>query len=63
MHSLFSAIIASSSLATIKDKDIFSNYSANIEALSVAFPASILNPARAVDRFSTVLSTSARSLP
>ena len=62
MHSIFNAITASFSLAIIKNKDAFSNCPAKIETLFVAFPASTLSPVRAVDRFSAVLSISAKSL-
>jgi hypothetical protein len=61
MHSFLSAITASFFLAIIRDSDAFSNCPARIEALSVAFPVSTLNPAKAVDKFSAVLSASAKS--
>jgi hypothetical protein len=62
VHSFLSTIIISFSLAITRDNDAFSNYPAKIEALSVAFPASTFSPAKTVDRFSAVLSTSAKSL-
>jgi hypothetical protein len=54
-------IVASSSLAIIKNSDVSSNCPAKIEALSVVFSAFRLIPARAVDRFSAVYSVSAKS--
>jgi hypothetical protein len=63
IHSLFGAIIASFSLAIIRDSDASSSCPARIETLSVVSPALTLSPARAVDRFSAVFSASARSLP
>jgi hypothetical protein len=62
VHLTFGVIAASFSLAIIKDRDVFFNYPARIEALSVAFPISMLNLARAVDRFFAVLSASVKSL-
>jgi hypothetical protein len=61
VHLTFNTITTSSSLAIIRDRNTFSNYSAKIEALFVAFLASRLIPAKAVDRFSAVYSISARS--
>jgi hypothetical protein len=63
VHLTFSAIVTSFSLTIIKDRNAFFNCPARIEALSVAFPVSILNLAKAVDRFSAVCSASAKSLP
>jgi hypothetical protein len=62
VYSLLGTIIAFFSLTIIRDKDAFSNCSAKIKALSIAFSALILNPARAVDRYFAVLSVSAKSL-
>jgi hypothetical protein len=62
MHSFFNVIIAFFFLAITRDSNISFNCPARIEALSVAFPALMLNPAKAVDRFSAVFSASARSL-
>jgi hypothetical protein len=62
MHSFLNIIIVFSFLAITRDSDVFSNYSVKIEALFVAFSVSTLNPAKTVDRFSTVLSASAKSL-
>jgi hypothetical protein len=58
----FGVIAISSSLIITRDKDAFFSYPARIEALSVAFPAFRLIPARAIDRFFAVLSASAKSL-
>jgi len=62
VYSFFGAIIVFSSLIITKDSDISFSYPARIEIFSVAFSASTLSPARAVDRFSAVLSASAKSL-
>jgi hypothetical protein len=62
IYSLFNAIITSFSLIITRNKDTFSNCPARIEALSIISPIFILNPARTVDRFFTVLSASAKSL-
>jgi hypothetical protein len=62
VHLLFNAIIAFSSLAITRDKDVFSNYSTRIEILFTVFSASILNPAKIIDRFFAVFSASAKSL-
>jgi hypothetical protein len=61
IYPIFNVIITSSSLAIIKDRDIFFNYPAKIEILSVTFPAFILNLAKAIDRFSAVCLTFIRS--
>jgi hypothetical protein len=61
VHLILSIIIASSSLIIIKDRNASFSYPAKIEALSIVFSASMFIPARAVDRFSAVLSASARS--
>jgi hypothetical protein len=63
MHLTFSTFAASFFLIIIKDRNVFSSCLANIEALFIASPASMLSLARAVDRFSAVYSVSARSLP
>jgi hypothetical protein len=63
IHSFLGTIIASSSLAITRDRDVFSSCFTNIEALSVASPAFMLISARAVDRFFAVLSASTKSLP
>jgi hypothetical protein len=62
VHSILNTVITFFSLAIIRDKDVFSSCFASIEALSVAFLASTLSPARAADRFSAVISASAKSL-
>jgi hypothetical protein len=62
IYLFFNVITASSSLIIIRDKDIFSNCPAKIETLSVIFPVLTFSPARAVDRFSAILSASAKSL-
>jgi hypothetical protein len=62
MHSLPNAPVASFSFSSIRDKDIFSSYPARIEAFSITFPVSTLNPARAADRFFTVFSAFSKSL-
>ena len=61
MYLFFGAIIASFSLIIIRDSDVSFSCPAKIEALSITFPASTLNPARAIDRFFAVLSASAKS--
>jgi hypothetical protein len=62
MYSFFNAFIASSFLSIIRNKDASFNCPAKIETLFIIFPASTLNPARAVDRFFTIFSASAKSL-
>jgi hypothetical protein len=62
MHPTLNAITASSSLTITKNKNAFSNYPAKIETLSVVSPTSKLTSAKAIDRFSAVLSASAKSL-
>jgi hypothetical protein len=62
IYSFLNIITASFFLIIIKDKDTFSNCSARIEALFVIFPALTFSPVRAVDRFSAILSASAKSL-
>jgi hypothetical protein len=62
VYLFFNVIVTSFSLIIIRDKNAFFNYSARIEALSVVFPAFMLNLARAVDKFFTILSASAKSL-
>jgi hypothetical protein len=61
VHSFFNVIIISSSLVITRDKDVFFSCPARIEAFSVISSVSIFNPARAVDRFFTVLSVSVKS--
>jgi hypothetical protein len=61
IYPILNTITASSFLAITKDKDIFFNYLTKIEALSVVFLAFILILAKAVDRFSVVFSTFAKS--
>jgi hypothetical protein len=61
VHSLFGAIIAFFFLVITRDNDASSNCPAKIETLFIAFPALMLSPVRAIDRFSAVLSASARS--
>jgi len=62
VYSFFGAIVTSFSLTITRDKDASFNCPAKIEILSIAFPASMLSSARAIARFFTVLSTSAKSL-
>jgi hypothetical protein len=62
MYSFLGTIIASFFLAIIRNSDVFSSYSAKIEAFFIVSPASTLSPAKAVDRFFAVLSVSAKSL-
>jgi hypothetical protein len=62
MHSFLGTAVISFSLAIIRDSDAFFNCPARIETLSIAFSTSTLSPVRAVDRFSTVLSVSVKSL-
>jgi hypothetical protein len=62
MHSFFGATAVSFSLAITRDSDTSSSCPARIEAFSVVFPISTLSPVRIVDRFSAVLSASAKSL-
>jgi hypothetical protein len=62
VHSFFSAIIAFSSPAIIRDKDASFNYLTNIKVFSVAFLAFMLISAKAIDRFFAVLSAFAKSL-
>jgi hypothetical protein len=61
VHSFLGAVIISSSLTITRDKDASSSYPARIEAFFITSPASTLNPAKAIDRFSAVLSVSAKS--
>ena len=62
VYPIFGIITVSSSLAIIKDRDVFFNYPARIEAFSVAFSIFMFNLARVIDRFSAVFSVSAKSL-
>ena len=61
MHLFFGAIITSFSLTITRDKDVFFSCPAKIEVFSVVFSVSMLIPARAIDRFFTVLSAFAKS--
>jgi hypothetical protein len=61
VYSFFDTIIASFSLAITRDSDVFFSCPAKIETLFIAFLALTLSPARAVDRFSAVFSTFAKS--
>jgi hypothetical protein len=61
VHLIFNAITVSSFLIIIRDKNTFFNCPVKIEILSVVFSASMLIPAKAVNRFFAVLSVSARS--
>jgi hypothetical protein len=61
IHSFFSVIIAFFSLIIIRDKDTFFNCPAKIKVFSVTFLALTLNPVRAVNRFSAILSAFAKS--
>jgi hypothetical protein len=60
VYSLFNVIIVSSSLIITSDKDASSNYLIKIKTLSVAFLVLMLISAKTIDRFSAVLSVSAR---
>jgi hypothetical protein len=62
VYSTLDIIAISFSLTTIRDRDASFNYFANIKTFSVAFPVFRLTPAKAVDRFSAVFSTSVRFL-
>jgi hypothetical protein len=62
VYSFLGAIVISFFLAITRDSDISSNCPARIEALSVAFLISTLSPVKIIDRFSAVLSASAKSL-
>jgi hypothetical protein len=62
VYSFLNIIIAFFSLAITRDSDISSSYPARIEALFVASLTSTLSPAKVIDRFSAVLSASAKSL-
>jgi hypothetical protein len=61
VYLFFSATVVFFSLAIIRDSDAFSSCPARIEALSVVFLISTLSPVKAVDRFSAVFSTFAKS--
>jgi hypothetical protein len=61
VYLIFSIIAVSSSLAITRNRDTFFSYSAKIEAFFVAFLVFMLIPARAVDRFSAVLSAFIKS--
>jgi hypothetical protein len=60
VHLIFNAIIASFSLAIIKDRDTFFSCLVRIEALFIAFLIFRLIFIKAVDRFSAVYSASAK---
>jgi hypothetical protein len=62
VYSVFKVITVSSFLAITRDKNAFSSYPVRIETLFIVFSAFILSLAKAVNRFFTVLSASARSL-
>jgi hypothetical protein len=62
VHSFFSIITISSFLVIIRDSDTFFSCPARIEAFSIVSLALTLSSARAVNRFFTVLSVSAKSL-
>jgi hypothetical protein len=61
IYLILGAIIASSSLTIIRDRNTFFNCPVKIEALSVAFPASKLISIRVVNKFSAVYSAFVRS--
>jgi hypothetical protein len=63
IYLIFSAIAASSSLTITRNKDASSSYLAKIETLSIASLAFMLTLIKAIDRFSAVLSISAKSFP
>jgi hypothetical protein len=58
----FSVIAVFSFLIITKDRNAFFSCLVKIETFSVVSPISMLSSARAVDRFSAVLSASAKSL-
>jgi hypothetical protein len=60
VYLILGVIAASSSLAIIKDRDIFFSCFVRIEAFFVIFPAFRLILAKAVDRFSAVCLVSAK---
>jgi hypothetical protein len=62
IYLIFDIIAASSSLAITRDKDAFFSCPARIETLFVVFPVFMLISVKAVDRFSAVLSASAKFL-
>jgi hypothetical protein len=57
----FNIIVASSFLTIIRNRDTFSSCPVSIKALSVVFPTFRLILVKIVDRFSAVLSVSAKS--
>jgi hypothetical protein len=61
VHSFFSAIIASSSLAITRNKDIFFSCPARIETFFIAFLVFMLILVKAVDRFFAVFSAFVKS--
>jgi uncharacterized membrane protein YjjP (DUF1212 family) len=61
VYLILGAIIVSFSLTIIRDRDIFSNCSAKIEALSVVFLVFRLIFIKAVVRFSAVYLASVKS--
>ena len=61
MHLFLSAIIASSFFIITRNRDASSSCPARIKTFFIVSPAFMLSPAKAVDRFSAVLSTPARS--
>jgi hypothetical protein len=62
IYLFFNVITASFSLIIIKNKDIFFSCPAKIETLFVIFLVLTFSPAKAVDRFSAIFSTSVKSL-
>jgi hypothetical protein len=62
VYLILSTIVTFFSLVITRDRDIFSNCLAKIEALFIAFSAFMFISARAVDRFFTILSASVKSL-
>ena len=62
VHSFFGAIITFFSLTIIRDSDAFFSCSAKIETLFIVSLISIFSSAKTIDRFSAVLSASAKSL-
>ena len=63
VYLIFSIIVASFSLAIIRDRDTFFNYLVRIEIFSVVSLIFMLIPARAVNRFFAVFLAFAKSLP
>jgi hypothetical protein len=61
VYPTFNTIATSSSLAIIKNRDIFFNCPVRIEIFFITFLAFMLSSVRIIDRFSAVYSVSTRS--